>query len=282
MQLTTGTTDVRALATNLTQTENGIWVATDRSGVSYPERGNAWSRCLEERSFWFPHRNHCIVEVVRQHPPTGPIFDIGGGNGVVSLALQESGYPAILVEPGLTGAQNAQRRGLQTVICSTLDHAGFKTAALPAIGIFDVIEHIEDERGFLSTLAQLLPPCGHLYITAPAYNTLWSYEDDYAGHHRRYTLSSLTTSLHRAGFTVEFATYLFFFLPLPVLLYRVLPSKLGVRTTVSLQQEQKEHTPPRGVLGRLLHHLLQGELRFLRKKWPVPFGSSCLLVATKR
>jgi hypothetical protein len=43
--------------------------------------------------------------VVRQYPPSGPIIDIGGGNGLVSQGLIQSGFDAIVIEPSPAGLE---------------------------------------------------------------------------------------------------------------------------------------------------------------------------------
>ncbi len=129
------------------------------------------------------------------------------------------GYEAVLVEPGLTGAQNARRRGLADVICSTLEDAEFPAHSLPAIGIFDVLEHIEDDQRFLCELQGLLRPGGRLYVTVPTYRWLWSSDDVFSGHFRRYTRASLVREMNHAGFEVEFSSYLFAMLLLPIFCY---------------------------------------------------------------
>ena len=70
------------------------------------------------------------------------MFDIGGGNGFVSLGVQGAGIETVLVEPGPEGAQNAKNRGLQHVVCASFQNAAFESGKIPAIGVFDVVEHI--------------------------------------------------------------------------------------------------------------------------------------------
>jgi 2-polyprenyl-3-methyl-5-hydroxy-6-metoxy-1,4-benzoquinol methylase len=159
--------DIEEIATNLTQNEEGLWVSRDRRVVSYPEGGNESYFAVEERSFWFKHRNNVIASLVRTFSPGGTVFDIGGGNGFVSMALQENGIDAVVVEPGLQGARNALKRGLRTVIHSSLEDAGFRNESIAAFGLFDVLEHIESDLEFLRTLHRCLQPDGLLYLTAP-------------------------------------------------------------------------------------------------------------------
>ena len=80
----------------------GIWQCSGIEEISYPNEGNNQCFEVEDHSFWFRHRNACIVELVKNFPPegSGPIFDIGGGNGYVARGLMDAGWEVVLVEPG--------------------------------------------------------------------------------------------------------------------------------------------------------------------------------------
>ena len=86
--------------------------------------------------------------------------------------------------------------------------------------------------------------------TVPCHPWLWSPEDDAARHCRRYTRSGLARVLRNARFEVEYLTCFFWFLPLPVLLLRVLPGWLGVRAAPSAKSARREHAGAGGVLVR--------------------------------
>jgi SAM-dependent methyltransferase len=272
--------DISEITTGLEYGEWGIWFPKSRSQVSYPKNGNVRCLKIEADSFWFKHRNKCIVETIRLYPPGGTILDVGGGNGFVSLAINNAGIDTILLEPGLDGCVNAHNRGVNLIICSTLEDAGFKSHSIPAIGIFDILEHIENDVGFLSTLKTLLVPNGRLYITVPAYQSLSSFEDKRSGHYRRYTTVSLSKKLTSVGFKIDFKTYIFGLLPVPILLFRTIPSKLALRKKSELRKVKKEHNRPAGWFGCLLTAVLNVEIKLLRSKKAIPFGGSCLVVAT--
>jgi SAM-dependent methyltransferase len=273
--------DPRTIAGNLDLDASGLWWPRTRSRVDYPDEGNAFCFQVEDQSFWFHHRNRCILAAVGRHPPAGPVFDIGGGNGFVARALAQAGYPAVVVEPGPVGARNAQTRGLSPVICSTLDDAGFHPGSLPAAGLFDVLEHLEDDHTVLRRLAALVQPGGRLYLTVPAYSWLWSGEDELGGHHRRYRRGTLARVVRSAGFEVEFASYFFWPLPLPILLVRALPWRLGHRPPVDVEAMTRELKPPTGPAVDMLVALLKMELTWLARGCRLPFGGSLLLVARR-
>ena len=187
--------DIQKLTTRLRDNGDGLWVAYDRRDVSYPRDGNELCLGIEDNSFWFGHRNNVITSLVKAFFPDGAVFDVGGGNGYVAMALQSAGIETVLVEPGAQGSRNAKARGLNVVIQSTLEDCEFRDQTIPAFGLFDVLEHIEKDSEFLERLYGQLLPKGYLYVTVPAYNFLWSIDDDYAQHYRRYTVRTLTKRL---------------------------------------------------------------------------------------
>jgi SAM-dependent methyltransferase len=272
--------DLAQLATNLSRDPIGLWVERTppaTAPLSYPEAGNAVCAEIEDRSFWFRHRNRCILAAMSRHPPGGTVFDVGGGNGAVSRELVRHGIDTVLVEPGRTGAENAHRAGLADVVCATLDGAGFRDHSLPAVGLFDVIEHIEQDGAFLDRVRRALVPGGRLYLTVPAYQAIWSAEDDRAGHFRRYTRRSLCSLLATHSFAVDQATYFFWCLPAPIFLLRSLPSRVGLRGGRDTDRAVREHAASRGAAA--LQRLLAWEPAAIAHGARIPVGGSILVAA---
>jgi len=119
------TIDVHDIVPLLKEATDGVWYSSEEEALSYPADCNECCFSLEDQSFWFKHRNACITEVVTAFPPSDnvPIFDIGGGNGFVSLGFAKAGFDVVLVESGRFGAANAKKRGLANVICATAQTA---------------------------------------------------------------------------------------------------------------------------------------------------------------
>jgi SAM-dependent methyltransferase len=273
---------LREIAPNLELGPEGWWSSRSVSDVSYPEEGNALCFAVEDSSFWFGHRNRCILEVLKLFPPPGVFFDVGGGNGYVARGIQESGSEVVLVEPGLAGVRNAVNRGIRQVVRATLEDAGVLPGTIPAVGLFDVVEHIQEDHGFLAAIHRLMAPGGRMYITVPAYQALWSNEDKLAGHARRYTIPAMTAVLQKAGYEIEFATYFFGFLPLPVLLFRALPYRLGVASSKMSEEGVRSDHEPNPLGAWVLQSLMRRELAKIAKGRTIRMGGSCLVVARKR
>jgi hypothetical protein len=277
--------DLATISSNLQQTAGGLWCCRSLSPISYPEWGNEACFLVEDSSFWFGHRNVCILEAVTQFPPLGPLFDIGGGNGFVAKSLQDAGFEVVLVEPGAVGTVNAMRRGVQNVVQATLEDAGFLPDSFPAIGLFDVVEHMKDDHTFMEKIRFHLHARGRVYLTVPAYQALWSHEDKVAGHYRRYSRKAILELLVKAGFAVEFLTGFFQFLPPVILALRVIPFRLGLAISPEANELSKtmkwQHVINSRWICGPLNWMQQRETARIRDRRQARFGASWLVVASK-
>jgi hypothetical protein len=123
---------------------------------------------------------------------------------------------------------------------------------------------------------------GLVFMTVPAYQTLWSDEDDDAGHFRRYTLTQIENRLIQAGFKIEYSTYIFSILPLPVFLLRSLPSRLGLYKGVDdMEAHKAEHKQKSGVVDKVLKRIWSLELEKIRQGGKILTGGTCFVVARK-
>jgi SAM-dependent methyltransferase len=271
--------DLSKVAPDLTEEEPGLWTTREKAKVSFPVDAHKALAEIEDTSFWFAHRAAVIARVLSRYPPHGPVFDVGGGNGYMVRELRACGIEAILIEPGEDGARAAMARGLEPVVNATLTTAGFRRETLGAVALFDVLEHIEHDVAFLDTIAELLKPEGRIYITVPAHMWLWSEEDVRAGHFRRYTAASARDVCEQANFEVEFDSYFFSVLPLPILTIRSIPSKLRLRKAEGVRAD--EHQRPHGQIGEIFDRALARELDRLDRR-RIRVGSSLIVVARRR
>ncbi len=272
--------DFLKYSNNLELKENGVWFSKNTQSISYPEDGNDLCLELEDFSFWFKHRNNCIIALVKKFSETENFFDVGGGNGFVSMGLQNAGINVALLEPGINGVLNAKKRNIENVVCATTQNCGIVTDFVENIGVFDVIEHIEKEQDFLKSCHNMLKPKGKIFVTVPAFNFLWSNEDDYSGHFRRYTTKTLKSSLENAGFKLLFNSYLFSPLPLPIYLMRSIPSKLNMHKNFSDKDKfVKEHDSKKS--SAILEKIWAWELKRIKNGSKISFGSTVIAVAEK-
>lgn len=271
--------NLNEVASNLHCDENGVYYTNDKVVISYPDKGNEYCFALEDDSFWFQHRSAVIVNMVKQFCPGVIFFDVGGGNGFVTKSLQNQKIDAVLVEPGDEGVANAVQRGVNNIIQSTFQDIDFKVNNVNAVGLFDVLEHLENDTNFLQQIKLVMPRDGYIFITVPAYNFLWSNDDVQAGHYRRYNLKSLEKLLVDNGFTVLRKSYLFSFLTLPIFLLRKLPDIFKkAKSEIDFEKHQNIHQPNK-ILMKILKFMCNVELSYFKKGRNVGIGSSCFVVA---
>jgi len=265
----------------LTQISAEHWRDTAETDVSYPSSGHQTLAAVEPTSYWFNHRNDLISAVVARFRPEEPVFDVGGGNGFVGVGLRAIGVSSVVVEPGAQGVAASLGRGLPAIEAA-FHRLDVPADSLPAVGLFDVLEHIEDDAAALASLYDSIKPGGMLYIAVPARQALWSAEDVFAGHYRRYSLRRLRSVVASAGFTVLFGTYFFGLLTAPVFLMRSVPSRFGAKSMMNDPAVvERQHTMPRGVLGRIFRASFSRELARISRGEPIRGGTSCLVVARK-
>jgi SAM-dependent methyltransferase len=236
---------------------------------------------VEEKSYWFKHRNRVIAEVFREYPPRGWVADIGGGNGFVTQFLQQLGYDMVLVEPGEDGIRLAQQRGIRQIIGTTLQDAEFKPNSVPAVGLFDTLEHIQDDSGFLKSLRGILEPGGRIYITVPSHEALRSVEDDYVGHYRRYSRKNLIHAIQTSGLVVDYCSYFFTLLVFPILFLRSLPYRLGLAREFDEKWFVRQLNPGSPLLDRIIYLLINWEIHQMARIRSIGFGASLIVAAHK-
>jgi SAM-dependent methyltransferase len=226
---------------------------------------------LLEHGWWTLVRNRIVEDALINHQVTTPLWDIGGGTGVVSKHLNSCGLPTIGVEPSLAGAILTARRGV-TSFCARLDELQLPDRSLQSVSMFDVLEHLPDRDAMLREVYRVTAPGGHVILTLPALSMLWSQFDVETGHQLRYNRRSIRRELERHGFKVIRSGYFFVLTVLPLLLIRVLPYRLGFRRAFATETTLAAGG---GIFGRLTGWI---ERRLAMR---VPFGSSLLVVARK-
>lgn len=273
--------ELQKFCRNLKLSNDGVWCASAPQGeIHYPDFRHAVNDALEGESFWFSHRRECLLTLLSRLPPSGPLFDVGGGNGSLAIAFQEAGISTVIVEPSARGVQSARARGVRTVIHADYDGLEVEPHTLPAVGLFDVLEHIADDAATLRRLKAQMVANGRLYLTVPAHRLLWSAEDAAAGHQRRYSLAQLQRLLVRCGFRIEYSSYFFSFLPLPVFLFRTVPSWLGLREGGENAAYRREIAVRYDAIHPLLRALLKRELLAIQEGKKISLGTSCLICAS--
>lgn len=194
--------------------------------------------------------------------------------------LERIGFKVTGLDMHKEGLRYARQRTGAKLICSNVEE--YHTKELyDAIGAFDVIEHVGDDRAFIKQCAKLLAPRGSLYITVPAGMELWNEIDRISGHKRRYDKFQLTRLLEDEGFDVVYVSYFGFLHYIPYRLARLFYVRPGESTDKSVAEVLAPmlKPPPRFINWLLLWSMHLDEL--LSRVLTLPFGTSLIIVAKK-
>jgi len=164
--------------------------------------------------FWFASRNLAIVRFLRRVGLLRPsrFLEVGCGTGTVLAHLIKHGYRADGADMHLELCRRAARFCPQArVYC--LDVIRDDTRRLShdyqVVGLFDVLEHVDDTSALLSACVELTESDGLIVGTVPALMGLWSTMDDVSGHRCRYDRSTLRRAVETAGLEVVLIEYFF-------------------------------------------------------------------------
>ena len=230
----------------------------------------------EETHWWFVSRRaitRYLLNLIKI-PKNSKILDMGCGAGG-NLAMLSAYGEVFASEMNDQVREYSSGRNIGSVAYGKLpDEIPFAEQQFDLITMFDVLEHIEDDRAALTAVAGRLQKGGVLLITVPAFQWLFSRHDELHHHFRRYGKTELREKIEAAGFKIEYLNYWNFFL---------FPVAVTARM-LDFFRAKNEHAigtkTPSPVINKILTKLVSVE-RLLITRIPFPFGLSLMLVARK-
>ena len=114
---------------------------------------------------------------------------------------------------------------------------------------------------------RVLKPGGRLFVTVPAFPSLWSEHDEALHHYRRYTVPRLKDLFQRVGLSVDKISYTVTTLFPPIWAYRQISNLLPKRRAETAKRRPTWSTSPQPVNAALLA-LSQWETRLVRSPQP--------------
>jgi len=240
---------------------------------------------LEREHWWFRGRRVILRQLLQSEidwSEPRDVLEIGVGPGENLYTLYPDDARLVGVEPDADNARRADERGAIRVYQGTVERLpeALENRQFDIIAMFDVLEHIEDDRAALEILHDRLKPGGRLVLSVPAYQWMWGEHDEVNLHYRRYTLGGLRRLMNDAGFGVDRATYFNTFLFPPIAMVRLL-ARLFRRGGGKVDAASSDFRKPSGAISGLLYLLFASEAIWLRLL-SFPFGVSVFVAAGRK
>ena len=222
----------------------------------------------EEKHFWFEVRRKWIFDKIKKFiPPPAKVLETGCGTGNVSSFLAQKGYEVTGCEY-YSEALNISWPGFLKVQGDT-NNLPFEDNSFGIVGLFDMIEHLQDDITALKEAVRVLKKNGIIVVTVPAREELWSWFDEVSSHKRRYTREMLKQILiAKMNLKPLLIEYIFMSLYIPL------------KFTRRENQKGNDQFRINGLMNALLRSFFHIE-RFISKALPMPIGTSLIAVAQK-
>ncbi len=238
---------------------------------------------LEDKNFWFKSRNKLIQYLVKKylnHNGEKAFFEIGCGTGYVLNGLRK--FPKLKLFGGeiyIEGLKFASQRIPEAEFIQIDARNMPFVERFESIGVFDVLEHIDDDVKAIECIHKALKPCGYVFISVPQYMFMWSRIDDLSFHKRRYSRSEILGKLNRAGFKVEYvSSFVFVLFPL-----------MYISRFLNRHRKESDSGPEfivnefrlNPLLNRLLYIFMLIDIVLIKLGFRLPAGGSLILAARK-
>ena len=206
------------------------------------------------------------------------ILDIGCGTGEMTKSLDALGrtYGADIADEAISFCR---KRGLERLVRTSAQMAGFKDGAFSTVVAFCLIEHMDDDAAFLKEMNRIMESKGHIVILTSAFKFLWSEHDELAHHKRRYRLGQLKRLMRENGFVIKRSSYVNSFLFPAIAVIRMIQKCFHIHTS-SEKKFVLDFVKLPGLLNDLFYGLLVAESNII-KYIDLPVGVGILCIGQK-
>ena len=153
----------------------------------------------------FIMRRNAILDAIHDLAP-GKLIEIGFGTGVCTYEFYRRGYDCTgyeLEEKSIKFANELFNTPQKRIIDFRGELYESDYGSYDYVAVFEVLEHILEDREALADWSPLLKSGGRIIISVPAKMKYYSYLDQVSGHVRRYERDELVELLDSSGYTVD-------------------------------------------------------------------------------
>jgi len=236
---------------------------------------------LERNHWWFIVRAEIIIDTIKSkiaiNEPLS-ILNIGSATGRTSEILQEFG-DVISVEYDKESVESSKNILKTPVINGSINDLPFPNEKFDLVCAFDVIEHVSDDENAISEMYRVCKPSGSLFVTVPAFQSLWSAHDEINHHFRRYRKADLLKLFSENSGSIQRVTYFNSILFVPVFILRKIQVIFSSKKAGAEKSDFESIKSP--FINKIFYLIFSLE-RWMIKKISFPFGVSILLLWKKQ
>jgi SAM-dependent methyltransferase len=229
---------------------------------------------LDSRHWWYRARREILADLIERRidlPDDPRILEIGCGTGHNLVMLKRFGRVDAIEIDEAARAIASQRLGHAVLDAPLPALTGVEDGAYDLVAILDVLEHVDEDREALRSIARKLKPGGRILIAVPAHPWMWSAHDVVNHHKRRYTRKTLKAVVSAAGLKLEMMSW-FNSLLFPLAAAARLAGK------VRRKEDSDDKLPP-GPLNALFEGIF-GLERYAIGRLPFPPGVSLVAIVS--
>jgi SAM-dependent methyltransferase len=229
---------------------------------------------IDSRHWWYRARRAVLARLIetRVRPPAGArILEIGCGTGHNLDMLGRFGTVEAVEMDDAARAVATERLGRPARMATLPALDGVERGVYDLVALLDVLEHVDEDRASLVSIAERLKPGGRILLTVPAHPWMWSAHDVVNHHKRRYTKKGFRSVVEAAGLKLELLSY-FNSLLFPL----AAAARLAGR--VAGKEDGDDRLPP-APLNKTLEFLF-GLERYAIGRVPFPPGVSLVAIAS--
>jgi SAM-dependent methyltransferase len=236
---------------------------------------------IEKIHWWWEGRRQILRQSIAKKDGL-KILDIGCGTGETLTFLED-----FLDKPSLYGVDTsavaiefAKKRGHQNILKVDAKKLPFKTDTFDYVLLLDVIEHIKDDDSVILEAKRVLRPGGHIIITTPALQIIWSEHDAAQGHFRRYVRRRIRSLATKSRMSIERISYFNFFSP-AIIAIRLLGNLKPFKKINSYDSKLNFDVAKKSLVNSLLKFIFVTEIK-LMKYVSYPIGISIFAMFKKK
>lgn len=241
----------------------------------------------ERSHWWFLTRSKIIAQTLERKADVSKrmrILNVGVATGASTEMLSKFGE-VTSVEYDKDCCDFVSEILKTKVYNDSITELPFADGSFDLVCAFDVIEHVADHQLAVAEMKRVCAPNGYLYVTVPAFMSLWSKHDVINHHERRYRLKELKKLFEPSKKNEVYSSYFNTLLFPPIFIFRQISKLIFRNKKESEATSDFETISTTSFLGKITNAMLGGFfsievflLRFMR----FPFGVSIIYLWKKK